>query len=99
MTLTEFTAHIQQEQHPESTWSVQLQSLWYDAKGDWKKAHDLVDQLSDLSSAHVHAYLHRVEGDLWNARYWYNRAKKSEFKGNLEEEWKELAIAFLPKKG
>lgn len=51
-----------------------LQALWHDRKGDWATAHDLIDQLKDQSSAHVHAYLHRKEGDLWNADYWYNRA-------------------------
>ena len=66
---------------------VQSKALWYDAKGEWKTAHDLIDQLKDPVSAHVHAYLHRVEGDLWNARYWYNRAQQPEFIGSLQEEW------------
>jgi hypothetical protein len=46
--------------------------------------------LNDTVSAHIHAYLHRVEGDLWNARYWYDRAKQPEFNGSLEEEWNYL---------
>lgn len=70
--------------------TVQLEALWYDGKGDWEKAHDLVDDLDDRESAHVHAYLHRKEGDLWNADYWYRRAKRQRYSGTLEEEWEEL---------
>ncbi|MEI5984348.1 MULTISPECIES: hypothetical protein [Sphingobacterium] len=93
MTIQEFKASLK-ENHPDPSWSVHLKSLWYDAKGDWKTAHDLVDQLTDLLSAHLHAYLHRVEGDLWNARYWYNRAKQPEFTGSLDQEWESLFQLF-----
>lgn len=70
--------------------NVQLEALWYDGRGDWEKAHDLVNDLDDPQSAHVHAYLHRKEGDLWNADYWYRRAKRQRYVGTLEEEWEEL---------
>lgn len=70
--------------------SIHLKALWYDAKGDWHQAHKLIDQLDDPRSAHVHAYLHRKEGDLWNARYWYNRAKQTMPEKTLEEEWTDL---------
>ncbi len=70
--------------------SVHLESLWYDAKGDWHTAHGLIDELTDRTSARVHAYLHRKEGDLWNAKYWYNRAKEEMPENSLEEEWEEL---------
>lgn len=89
MTFKEFQNTFQ-ETLPPSDFSVQLQALWWDGKGDWQKAHDLIDHLNDKVSAHIHAYLHRVEGDLWNARYWYNRAKEPEYKGALEDEWKYL---------
>jgi len=75
--------------------SPQLLSLWYDGKGDWKKAHDQVDHLSDKDSAWVHAYLHRKEGDLWNADYWYGRAKKIRPNISLENEWSDLVLQFL----
>jgi hypothetical protein len=75
---------------PAATLTVQQQALWWDGKGDWQQAHDLIDHLNDTVSAHIHAYLHRVEGDLWNARYWYDRAKQPEFNGSLEEEWNYL---------
>ncbi|PVH26389.1 hypothetical protein [Sphingobacterium corticibacter] len=93
-TLTEFK-HSLVQSAPPSAWSAALKALWYDGKGDWRTAHDLVDQLSDRESAHVHAYLHRVEGDQWNADYWYNRAKKPSYVGSLEQEWEELVVSFL----
>ncbi|GAB3937710.1 hypothetical protein [Mucilaginibacter myungsuensis] len=75
--------------------SIQLQSLWYDGKGDWRKAHDLIDQLTDQPSAWVHAYLHRKEGDIWNADYWYNRARQKRPNVSLDEEWEQLVVHFL----
>lgn len=72
---------------PPAGCSTQLRALWWDAKGDWDKAHELIDHLEDNISAHIHAYLHRAEGDLWNARYWYSRANQPEYKGTLQEEW------------
>jgi hypothetical protein len=82
--------------HPEppSHFSVLLKSLWYDRKGDLKKAHDLVDSLPGAEAAWVHAYLHRKEGDSWNADYWYARAKKVRPASTLEEEWESLVIHF-----
>lgn len=61
MTLDEFKQSLSQE-YPPGGMPVQSKALWYDAKGEWKTAHDLIDQLKDPVSAHVHAYLHRVEG-------------------------------------
>jgi hypothetical protein len=75
--------------------SVPLQALWHDGKGDWKTAHDLIDHLDDRDAAHVHAYLHRKEGDLWNAAYWYKRAGKSVPDQSLEEEWEDLVQLYL----
>lgn len=94
MTITEFKDSLKNDTPPEGV-SVQLRALWYDGKGDWQQAHDLVDQLSDRQSAHVHAYLHRVEGDQWNAGYWYDRAKQPVFKGALQDEWEALVQQLL----
>ena len=55
-------------------------ALWYDAKGDWKLAHDQVDHLTSKSASLVHAYLHRKEGDSWNADYWYRKAGENALK-------------------
>jgi hypothetical protein len=71
-----------------------LKSLWFDAKGDWQRAHDLVDQLGGQDAAWVHAYLHRKEGDIWNSDYWYARAKKVRPDVTLEVEWESLVNHF-----
>ena len=68
--------------------------LWLDERGDWAGAHDLAQSLPDPDGARLHAYLHRVEGDLPNARYWYRRAGVAEFDGSLAEERRTLARQF-----
>jgi hypothetical protein len=73
--------------------SLPLKSLWYDAKGDWHTAHDLINDLEDKTSSWVHAYLHRKEGDIGNAGYWYRRAGKPVSTLSLQDEWTELAKA------
>ena len=93
-TLIEFKESLNLEQ-PVSGLSVQLKSLWYDGKGDWNKAHSQVDHLTDQESAWVHAYLHRKEGDIWNADYWYSKARQIRPDLSLEEEWDQLVIQFL----
>jgi hypothetical protein len=74
-----------------------LQSLWHDAKGDWATAHRIVMNAHSAAAAWVHAYLHRKEGDLDNARYWYRKAKRPEATGPLEAEWETIAHALLDK--
>lgn len=93
-TLTEFTASLQEEE-PNDRLTVQLKSLWYDGKGDWHQAHAQVDQLNDQASAWIHAYLHRKEGDNWNADYWYRKAGKKRPELSLEQEWEALVLHFL----
>jgi len=93
-TLAEFKTSLNAEQ-PVSRLSVQLKSLWYDGKGDWHQAHAQVDQLSDKASAWVHAYLHRKEGDIWNADYWYSKAARVRPDVSLDEEWEQLVLHFL----
>ena len=75
--------------------SIYLQSMWYDAKGDWYEAHSLVDHLHDSTACWVHAYLHRKEGDIGNADYWYRRAGKTRPAISLEEEWETIVKALL----
>jgi hypothetical protein len=72
-----------------------LSALWWAAKGGWDQAHKIVQDEETADAAWVHAYLHRVEGDLGNAGYWYRRAKKSVASGSLEAEWEEIASALL----
>lgn len=80
---------------PPKELSYALKGLWYDAKGDWNLAHDFADKKDEGGGAWVHAYLHRKEGDEWNAGYWYRRAGHPFPKISLEEEWKEIAIQLL----
>ena len=93
-TLAEFKESLNSEQ-PINGMPVQLRSLWYDGKGDWHQAHAHVDQLTDQASAWVHAYLHRKEGDIWNADYWYSKARQARPDIPLEEEWEQLVLHFL----
>ena len=93
-TLAEFKESLKLEE-PATGLSVQLRSLWYDGKGDWHKAHAQVDQLTDHASAWVHAYLHRKEGDIWNADYWYSKARQIRPSVSLGEEWEQLVLQFL----
>ncbi|HIP52538.1 MAG TPA: hypothetical protein EYH03_00815 [Chromatiales bacterium] len=80
---------------PSEKLSPELSALWYDAKGEWDRAHRIVQQQSGVSAAWVHAYLHRKEGDLSNADYWYSRAGRSQSAGTLEEEWEAIVQALL----
>ena len=74
-------------------------ALWRAAKGDWNGAHAIAQEQDDEEGAWVHAYLHRVEGDLGNAGYWYRRARKPQASGDLEAEWRTIAAALLAKEG
>ena len=73
-----------------------LLCLWHAAKGDWQRAHEIAQGEKDEAGAWVHAYLHRVEGDIANAGYWYRRAGKARCEDPLEMEWEEIAAALLP---
>jgi hypothetical protein len=75
---------------PESGLAPPLAALWWAAKGDWDAAHKIVQDESDANSAWVHAYLHRVEGDLSNAGYWYRQAGQPAAKDSLENEWERI---------
>ena len=72
-----------------------LCGLWWDAKGNWSKAHESAQQDEGPAGAWVHAYLHRKEGDSSNAGYWYQRAGKPPAKVSLDEEWHQIAVALL----
>ncbi len=76
-------------------YSPELSALWYDGNGDWGTAHDQVDSLDGKPAARIHAYLHRKEGDQWNADYWYRRAGESRPDLSLEEEWMDLLSRYL----
>ena len=91
MTFDDFKKSLSGEQ-PEV--SNALLALWLDAKGDWNGAHNAL-QDGNQDDDWVHAYLHRKEGDLSNARYWYNCAGREMPELSLEEEWNAIAQALL----
>jgi hypothetical protein len=93
MTLDEFKTTLSQASPPPAT--AALRALWHDARGDWDAAHKVAQDVDDESGAWVHAYLHRKEGDLGNARYWYERANQPEATGSLEMEWERMVAALL----
>jgi hypothetical protein len=94
VTLAEFRASVAQSAPPAGL-APPLAALWWAAKGDWDKAHKLAQDDEGADAAWVHAYLHRVEGDLPNARYWYGAARKPEATGALESEWTAIVTALL----
>ena len=83
------------EAQPPAGLSPALQALWWDAKGDWDKAHERAQERDDAAGMRVHAYLHRKEGDQANAGYWYSRGGAAPAISTLEEEWEALARMFL----
>jgi hypothetical protein len=91
--LSSFLASIDAGTEPPQ--AAPLRALWLDARGDWDGAHKCVDVREDRNSMWVHAYLHRKEGDLWNARYWYARAGRTPQDCPLEEEWRAIASELL----
>lgn len=80
---------------PPNGLSPALTGLWWAAKDNWQKAHKLVMDEDSAECAWVHAYLHRVEGDLDNARYWYRRADHMPATGDLSHEWDAIVAALL----
>jgi hypothetical protein len=95
MTIEDFQASVHTADKPASGLSPTLQALWYDARGDWDRAHELAQEVESPEGAWVHAYLHRKEGDPDNARYWYRRAGRRESAAPLPEEWEEIASTLL----
>ncbi|MDB4442536.1 hypothetical protein N9219_03850 [bacterium] len=94
MTFEEYLAGIKNAQ-PASELSETLSSLWWDKKGDWNRAHAIAQEIPTTQGSAVHAYLHREEGVLWNADYWYARAGRMRPDLSLQEEWRQLVEEML----
>jgi hypothetical protein len=94
MTVEEFRATMKQSEPPREL-PAPLAALWWDAKGEWARAHGMVDDLSTPDAMAVHAYLHRKEGVEWNANYWYSRAGRKFHRATFEEEWQALVEGLL----
>ena len=89
MTFADFVASVAAPEPPPL--SAPLRALWLAKKGDWEGAHRVASDIEGAFGARIHAHLHRVEGDLSNARYWYRQARVEPFEGSLDEEWEALA--------
>ena len=95
MDTEEFIATIVDGRPPEGL-TPYLAAMWYEKRGDWKQAHQIVEKVETSTAAWVHAYLHRREGDESNAGYWYRRAGRSFPSGlSLDDEWQTITLALL----
>jgi hypothetical protein len=94
MTLAEFKRCLAKPKPPAGL-APALAALWWAGKDNWDKAHAIVMDEGGKDCAWVHAYLHRVEGDLGNAGYWYRQAGQPVAKDSLEAEWERIVSALL----
>jgi hypothetical protein len=90
--IARFRASLREEAPPAGA-APPLRALWLAGRGAWDEAHAVVQDEADADSAWVHAHLHRQEGDLGNAAYWYRRAGRPEARGSIEDEWAEIVGA------
>ena len=93
MTLAEFQSTIDAGTEPAV--APLLLALWHDARGDWDRAHSIAQDVDDEDGALVHAYMHRKEGDLANAGYWYRRARHPVVTDSLQSEWERIVTTLL----
>ena len=94
MTVEQFRESLSHDDPPIGL-DFALAGLWWDAKGDWTKAHESAQQDEGPAGSWVHAYLHRKEGDLSNAGYWYGRAGRAVCRSTLQEEWLRITQSLL----
>ena len=94
MNVEEFIKSVDAEAPPPNLTET-LTSLWWDKKGDWDTAHSIAQRIPTVQGSAVHAYLHREEGVLWNADYWYSRAGRMRPDIPLSEEWQQLVEEML----
>lgn len=89
MTVEEFKISLSSQQPPEKI-SPYLRALWYAGKDSWESSHNIAQDIHDKNGSWIHAYLHRVEGDTFNANYWYNKAGRIMPGYSLQKEWEEI---------
>ena len=94
MTYQEFRDSLG-EPRPPATAAEALRVLWYAARDDWDRAHDIAQDMPGADGAWLHAYLHRVEGDAFNAGYWYRKADRPIPDTDLQSEWEQLVRYFV----
>jgi len=95
MTLDDFRKSQKTAPEPPAGLSLALAGLWWDGKGEWKRAHESAQRDTGTEGSWVHAYLHRKEGDPDNAAYWYGRAGKPVCREPLEDEWIKIVTTLL----
>jgi hypothetical protein len=97
MSFDDLRQSIARDPAPPAGASLAVQALWHDARGDWEGAHNCAQDDSSRDGSWVHAYLHRKEGDLGNAGYWYARAgrRMPSPPVTLQEEWAAIARALV----
>jgi hypothetical protein len=97
MSFAEFAASVARDAQPPADIQVALRALWHDARGDWQVAHGIAQEDDGEAGAWVHAYLHRKEGDIDNAGYWYTKARRSRPADDvtLRGEWEQIARELL----
>ena len=94
MTLDQFKSSLDNNTPPAEL-NDYLTSLWHDANGDWNASHNIAQDIPTREGSWIHAYLHRKEGDRWNAGYWYRRAGRPMPEYSLDQEWEEMIKYFL----
>lgn len=94
MNKSTFSASLANDTPPPGI-SAYLRALWHDGKGDWQTAHTIIQDIESPDAAWIHAYLHRKEGDSFNADYWYRRAGKKRPAVSLQQEWEDIAEAMI----
>lgn len=93
MTFEDFRNSLSQANPPAV--SDLLKALWFEGKGDWESAHNIAQDIHNNDGSWIHAYLHRVEGDLGNASYWYSRANRKMPSASLKDEWSAMVKELL----
>ncbi|WP_018185329.1 hypothetical protein [Kaistia granuli] len=94
-TAAHFRASLDAPEPPEGL-SAPIAALWHLEKGNWEAAHALVQDDESRAGAWVHAHIHRIEGDHWNARYWYGRAGQPAGEGDPDRERAAILLALMP---
>ncbi|MEZ4702725.1 MAG: hypothetical protein R2834_20495 [Rhodothermales bacterium] len=94
MTFERFEASLDDAEPPAGL-PTPLRALWLASAGRWDDAHAAVQDETTAAAAWVHAHLHREEGDLSNAAYWYRQAGKPVARGNMEVEWRDIVTSLL----
>lgn len=94
MNFDDFKASLK-DSHPPAGINKLAEAMWYDGKGDWEMAHNISQDINSEEGSWIHAYLHRKEGDLGNASYWYSRAGRTRPQVSLDEEWEVIVREVL----